>query len=155
MKEKAIRGLFYNSENGTLKEVVFKNFDEMRDVGLKCSCASVITRYINKKPYDIWFDDEFLLKLDENEPNEVSGTCLDANETLFGNLFITVYSDCEYIQSLTSDDIFNIMFYGLGNNNILEMCNGKHLATYYSSLGTHPVKFSENRKVLIYKYYGK
>lgn len=155
MKNKAIRGLFYNCKNGTLKEIIFDNFNEMRDTGLKCDCASVITRYINNKPYDIWFDDEFLLKLDDKEFSEVSGDCIDANEMLFGNLFITAYSDKEYIESLTSDDIFNIMFYGLYNNNKLAMQDDKYISLYRSTIGDYPVKFSKDRKVLIYKYYGK
>lgn len=90
------------SNRGEWKEVVFENdnLEEMYNL-VDCRCLDVVQRKIGDKYYDIWLDDEGLLK-GELVPN---GVCLNAYEILMGNLLIVNVSKSGKSVSLSFDDI--------------------------------------------------
>lgn len=96
---------------------------------------TVIRRKIGSRYYDIFCDDEGLLKPDI----KCCGLCKNYNEMLAGNIIIVREDDKQF----DDEDYKNFM------SNVKK--NGREIKTgYYSSLGTLNVKFLEGQMVLIY-----
>ena len=79
---------------------------------LECSTIDIQVRYINGKPYDIIFDDEYMINGKSQEPKNAlaigtrKGEIL---EILFGNILICGLADQEGKETaLTDSDIQNI-----------------------------------------------
>lgn len=65
-----------------------------------CDLFDIPTRYIKGKPFDIYLDDEGLLK---GKP--VTAASDDGLEVLVGNLFFCKHNDEGGIESLTDEDV--------------------------------------------------
>lgn len=117
------------------------NYKELHKL-LECRCFSMVQRRIGNKVYDIWHDDEFLLK-ENNEIGDVTALCDDVIEMLFGNLIIANHEG-EEISSLTGDDIDNIVRH-------IKVYNGEWTnVEYETSCGTFSVPLRPKQMALIY-----
>ena len=81
----------------------YHNYKSMYPI-LNCETFGIPTRFINGKPYDIYLDDEGLLK-----GRPVNAASTDGVEILVGNLFFCKHDDEGHIASLSEDDVKNIL----------------------------------------------
>ena len=65
------------------------------------SPLTVVERKIGEKYFDIWLDDEGLLK----EDRQLTGACMNAGEYLVGNLLIATHDDEGNTTGLTDEQI--------------------------------------------------
>ena len=82
---------------------VWKRADDWRSIYelLHCSTFTIATRRFGKYTFDIYLDDEGLLKQDQI----VTAISNDMNEMLVGNLFIVSHDDDGEVVSLTDEQI--------------------------------------------------
>lgn len=129
------------SNRGEWKEVVFENdnLEEMYNL-VDCRCLDVVQRKIGDKYYDIWLDDEGLLK-GELVPN---GVCLNAYEILMGNLLIVNVSKSGKSVSLELDDIANILLN-------LFVSKEDFVKEYKTTCGDFNIDFLKDTACLLYE----
>lgn len=129
------------SNRGEWEEVVFENdnLEEMYNL-VDCRCLDVVQRKIGDKYYDIWLDDEGLLK-GELVPN---GVCLNAYEILMGNLLIVNVSKSGKSVSLELDDIANILLN-------LFVSKEDFVKEYKTTCGDFNIDFLKDTACLLYE----
>lgn len=81
------------------------NYKELYPL-LDCDTFEHAIRRIGNKKYDLWFDEEYLLK--QNKLHQITGVCANYEEMIRGNILITLSADCE-IETLEEEDIKNIL----------------------------------------------
>lgn len=80
------------------------------------SPLTVIVRKIDGEEYDIWLDDEGLLK----EERCITGACMNARELLVGNLLIARHDEEGNTTGLTDEDIKRITRVIIENKDYLD-----------------------------------
>lgn len=138
----AIKGILF--KRGRHKVVEFEDkLDNLYEM-IDCSCLDCLERRFGDKYFDIWVDDEFLLKADKVIiPNAMSYD-ERAIEYVAGNLLIVKHNEEGAMESLTDDDIKYIEDF------IYKVPNG--LCLYDTTVGTFVVRFMEGREMLTYAY---
>lgn len=97
MNIRIITGILVDVETNKIKkyDLRYRDLNDLYKV-LKCDTFDVVTRRIGSKTFDIYLDDNGLLK--ENIPSALS---LDHKEVLVGNLFVCHHDQNGDIKSLT------------------------------------------------------
>ena len=99
-----ITGVLVDVSSGTpiIKDGSFNknDFKTIYDL-LNCQLFTIARRKIGKKYFDIYCDDEGLLK----EDNVTSAISLDNTEVLVGNIFIVKHDDNGEVVGLDKDDM--------------------------------------------------
>lgn len=104
------------------------------------SPITVVDRKIGNKRYDLWIDDEGLLKSERF----VGGVCLNYEELLCGNILIANHDGKGNIKGLTDDDLKNILKNGFVSSN-----EGMCESIEYSYWGV--IKIDGRGQLLLYK----
>lgn len=101
MAKRMIKGLLIDVENGKVEVVEIPQKLEEYYKLLNVECIDIVNRYIANELYTIVCDDEALLK----ENPQLSAVDYWNKPMLYGNLFITKYTDSEYLESLSDEDV--------------------------------------------------
>ena len=103
MKNKKLKGVLIKTD-GTCKIVeIVDTLDNLYNV-CECSCIDIVSRRIGGKKYDIVLDDEGLLR----DAPIMTAIRRDANEMLFGNLFIVKNDGKGNLKSLNEEEIASV-----------------------------------------------
>ncbi len=101
MAKRMVKGLLIDVENGKVEVVEIPQKLEEYYKLLNVEYIDIVNRYIANELYTIVCDDEALLK----ENPRISAIDYYNEPMLYGNLFITKYTDSEYLESLSDEDI--------------------------------------------------
>jgi hypothetical protein len=106
MSKQSISGFLVDVSKGNLSYVgksVWKRDNDWRSIYelLNCSTFTIATRRFGNYVFDIYLDDEGLLKQDQI----ITGLSTDMKEMLVGNLFIVSHDDDGEVVGLTDEQI--------------------------------------------------
>lgn len=109
MKNKLLRGIFFNPQKNELKVKVFSNtLDEIYRL-INCDCITTAVRRIGGHRVVIVCDDEGLLKPDNDVAIvTISDSTNDVVEQIVGNVLIVGEGDEDFI-SLTEEEIEDVL----------------------------------------------
>lgn len=143
----AIKGILFKDGKHEVVEFEDKldNLYEMID----CSCFDCLERRIGKDKYfDLWVDDEFLLKANNVIVPSAMSCDKRAEEYIVGNVLIVRHTEEGAMESLTDEDIKYIEKFIYSTPKSLEDA----MSIYNTTAGIFAVKFKEGREMLMYAY---
>ena len=114
---------------------------------IKCRCVDCVRRKIGDKYFDIWVDDEGLLK---EEKKYLQGYCLNGYEVLVGNLVIANVDEEGGMIGLTDDEIENILTNVISWKSLFGNVDEDELEVVYK--GYEDINLVANMKGVVLRY---